>query len=187
MDAPPRPRPWPPHHSTPLPRRTPHWRCILPRCCGVAGRSNTNTIPFHRNGCWDAARLVIGPCRLVRGRPVVTCHHPCRMSRWDAIPARPHGPRRSRPKWWRRHTPPPACCQACPTLLRSGACGGRTGGGADGGTDGKMEGGIAVERDGDRRTRASHPIIITLSNDNKKNLNSNDNNNNDTIITIVLI
>ena len=60
-------------------------------------------------------------------------------------------------------------------------------GGADKGADGEMEGEIAVERDGDRRTGASHPIIITLSNNNKKNLNSNDNNNYDTIITIVLI
>ena len=50
-----------------------------------------------------------------------------------------------------------------------------------------MEGGITVDRDGDRRTGASHPIIITLSNKNKNNLNSNDNNNNDTIITLVLI
>ena len=50
-----------------------------------------------------------------------------------------------------------------------------------------MEGEITVERGGDRCTGASRPIIITLSNTNKKNLNSNDNNNNDTIITIVLI
>ena len=54
--------------------------------------------------------------------------------------------------------------------------------------DRKMEGEIAVERDGSCRTGASYPIIITLSDNNKKNLNSNDNNNkNDTIITIVLI
>ena len=62
------------------------------------------------------------------------------------------------------------------------------GGGGDGrGADGEMEGEIAVERDGNRRTGASHPIIITLSNNKEKNLNSNDNNNNDTIITIALI
>ena len=35
-------------------------------------------------------------------------------------------------------------------------------GGSVEGTDGKMEGGIAVEPDGDRRTRVSHPVIITL-------------------------
>ena len=50
-----------------------------------------------------------------------------------------------------------------------------------------MEGEIAVERDGNRRTGASHPIIITLSNNKNKNLNSNGNNNHDTIITIVLM
>ena len=55
------------------------------------------------------------------------------------------------------------------------------------GTDGKMEGEIAVEHDGDRHTGASHPIIITLSNNNNENLNRNDNHNHDTIITIVLI
>ena len=50
-----------------------------------------------------------------------------------------------------------------------------------------MVGEIAVERNGDRRTGASHPILITLSNNKNKNLNSNDNNNHDTIITIVLM
>ena len=50
-----------------------------------------------------------------------------------------------------------------------------------------MEGEIAVEPDGDRRTEASHPIIITLSNNNNRNLNSSDNDNHDTIITIVLM
>ena len=59
-------------------------------------------------------------------------------------------------------------------------------GSADRGTYKKMEGEIAVEHDGNRRTGAS-PNKITPSNDNNKNLNSNDNNNYDTIITIVLI
>ena len=60
-------------------------------------------------------------------------------------------------------------------------------GGTDGGTEGKMEEEIVVERDGDRRTGASHLKITTLSNNKKKNLDSNDNNNHDTIITIVLM
>ena len=50
-----------------------------------------------------------------------------------------------------------------------------------------MQGEIAVDHDGDRRTGASHLMIITLSNNNNKNLNSNDNNNHDLIITIVLM
>ena len=56
-----------------------------------------------------------------------------------------------------------------------------------GGTDRETEGEIAVERDGDRRTGASHPILITLSNNKNKNVNNNDNDNHDTIITIVLM
>ena len=124
---------------------------------------------------------------------------PCLWSPCNRVPppsaSRPLGrhpgplPRRSRPKWWHRHTPQPACCHllsGLPTLAKERRLRGKDRG-TDRGTDGEMEGEIAVGRDGDRRTRPSHPIIITLSNNKKKNLNSNVNNNNDTIITIVLM
>ena len=62
-------------------------------------------------------------------------------------------------------------------------------GGEDVDVDGEMVGKIdremAVERDGNRRTRASH--ATTIRNNNYNNVNSNANNNSDTTITIIII
>ena len=57
--------------------------------------------------------------------------------------------------------------------------------GENGGMDGEMDGGIVVERNGNRRTWASYAIQI--SNNNSNNVNINYNNNNNTTITIIII
>ena len=51
--------------------------------------------------------------------------------------------------------------------------------------DREMDGEIAVERHGNRRTGASH--AIRMSNNNSNNVNIKDYNNNDTTITILII
>ena len=179
MDALSRPRLRPPHHSASPTCRAPRWRCLPSRRRGIAGHSGASTTPFRHTGCRATAHLLICPQRLVCCCPVIVCRHPRRPVCLDAIPAHHRDvPGRHGGTGTLRSRPDVTCDEACLSLLRSGACRG---------TGGEREGEIAVERDGDRRVGASHPIIITLSNNNKKNLNSNDNDNHDTIITIALM
>ena len=56
--------------------------------------------------------------------------------------------------------------------------------GTDEGTDRNMNGEIALGRDFNHHTGASHAIRI--SNNNSNNVNINDNNNNDTTITLII-
>ena len=148
-------------------------------CRGVSGHIDTSITQLRCTGRHTTACLLICPWCLVCGRPLIACIHLRRTTRSVAISALCYGVPGQ--QWWHGHAQQPACCHplsSLPTLAEERHLLGKHSE-TDGGTDGEMDGEITVERDGNRRTGASHTMTTTISNNNNDNVCSIDINNND--------